>query len=68
MTETLFAVEMVATWLNQRGFSEAATYLLRASEEVAMNIDEAGYVNWLYYQAELKEANQSSGVEDDLPF
>ena len=52
---TDFTVEVIAGWLDERGFNDAATHLLEASDEVAQRISEAGYVDWLDFQHELKE-------------
>ena len=62
------AMLVVADFLRQQGFNEAATHLLEASEEVQGDIDDAKYANWLSYQHDLKKARQSSGDEDDLPW
>ena len=66
--QTDLAVDVVALWLEKRGFSEAATHLLQASEELSMEIDTVKYVAWLDYRHDLKKAYQSSGGEDDLPW
>ena len=62
------AMLVVADFLRQQGFNEAATHLLEASEEVQGNIDDAKYADWLSYQHELKKARQSSAEVDDLPW
>ena len=62
------AMLVVADFLRQQGFNEAATHLLEASEEVQGNIDDSKYADWLSYWHELKKARQSSGEEDDLPW
>ena len=62
------AMLVVADFLKQQGFSEAATHLLEASEEVQGDIDDAKNAVWLSYQHDLKKARQSSGDEDDLPW
>ena len=51
-------VNVIAGWLDERGFNEAATHLLEASDEVAQRVGEAEQVEWLYYQHELKEAHR----------
>ena len=51
-------VDVIAAWLDERGFNEAATHLLEASDEVAVRVGEAEQVEWLYYQHELKEAHR----------
>ncbi len=61
-------VNVVVTWLKEKGFGEAARHLAQASKEVAERISEAKDVEWLYYQHELKKATQSSGDEDELPW
>ncbi len=61
-------VEVIAAWLDERGFNEAATHLLEASDEVAQLVYEAGYVDWLDRMNELKEAARTSGNDDDLPW
>ena len=66
--ETDLRVDVVASWLEDRGFSDAATLLTQASEEVAQRIDEASYVEWICYQHDRNEAIRRSGIEDDLLF
>ena len=70
----IIAIEEVATWLVQRGFSEVATQLLEASEEVQGEIANAECGEWLLLeefcqnQAKLKAAYQSLEDTDDNPF
>jgi hypothetical protein len=60
-------VNVVASWLEDRGFSDAATLLTQASEEVAQRIDDAHQVEWLCYQHDLQKAMQvSEDASDDL--
>ncbi len=61
-------MQVIATWLDERGFKEAATHLLEASDEVAQRVGQAEDVEWVYYQHELKEAHRTSGNDDDLPW
>ncbi len=61
-------VQVIATWLDEKGFSDAATHLLEASDEVARRVDDTLEVEWLYRQHELKEAHRTSGNDDDLPW
>ncbi len=51
-------VDGIAAWLDERGFNEAATHLLEASDEIAQRVGEAGYVDWLDFQHELKEVHR----------
>jgi hypothetical protein len=72
------AIEEVVTWLEQRGFSEAARTLLEVSEEVQGEIANAEYGEWLLCQrkleefcqnqAKLKGLYQSLEDTDDNPF
>ena len=61
-------VQVIAAWLGEKGFSEAATRLLEASDEVAQRVGEAEEVEWIYYQHELKKAHRTSETDDDLPW
>ncbi len=61
-------VQVIAAWLGEKGFKEAAAHLLEASDEVAQLVYEAGYVDWLDRMHELKEAHRKSGNDDDLPW
>ncbi len=61
-------VQVIAAWLGEKGFKEAAAHLLEASDEVAQLVYEAGYVDWLDRMHELKEARRTSGNDDDLPW
>ncbi len=61
-------VQVIAAWLDEKGFSEAATRLLEASDEVAGRICDAEDLEWIIYQNELKEAYRESGNDDDLPW
>ncbi len=61
-------VQVVAAWLDEKGFSEAATHLLEASDEVAQRVGQAEDVEWVYYQHELKKAHRTSGNDGDLPW
>ena len=61
-------LQIIATWLNERGFNEAATHLLKASHEIEHTISDAEYLAWLNYQDELKEAQRTSGNDDALPW
>ena len=61
-------VEVIAAWLDERGFSDAATHLLEASDEVAQRVGEAEEVEWIYYQHELKKVHRTSGNDDDFPW
>ncbi len=72
------AIEEVVTWLEQRGFSEAARQLLEVSEEVQGEIANAEYGECLLNlqklaefwqnQAKLKGSYQSLEDTDDIPF
>ncbi len=73
-------VQVIAEWLDEKGFNEAATHLLEASDEVAQRVvqaehathllevsdevaqpdDQAGEVEWLYYQHELKKESRKA--------
>ncbi len=59
-------VQVIATWLDEKGFSDAATHLLAASDEVASRVSWAEYVDWFDFQDELKEAHRTSGNDDDF--
>ncbi len=61
-------VQVIAAWLDEKGFSEAATRLLEAPDEVAGRICDAEDLEWIIYQNELKEAYRESGNDDDLPW
>ncbi len=61
-------VEVIAAWLDERGFNEAATHLLEKSDEVAQRVHQAEDVEWIYYLHELKEAHRASENDDDLPW
>ncbi len=61
-------VQVIAAWLGKRGFVEAATHLLKASDEVVHTISDAEHLAWLNYQDELEEAHRTSGNDDDLPW
>ncbi len=61
-------VQVIAAWLDEKGFKEAATHLLEASDEVAERVGLAADVEWSHYQHELKEAARTSGNDDDLPW
>ena len=65
---THLGMRVIAAWLDERGFKEAATRLLEASDEVAQLVDDVKYSDWLYRQRELKEAARTSGNENDLPW
>ncbi len=65
---TDLGMRVITAWLDERGFKEAATRLLEASDEVAQLVDEVKYSDWLYRQHELKEAARASGNDDDLPW
>ncbi len=60
-------VQVIATWLDEKGFSDAATHLLEATDEVAQRVGEAEEVEWIYYQHELKKAHRTSENDDDFP-
>ena len=60
-------LQIIATWLNERGFNEAAFHLLRAYHEVEWRISDAEHLAWLNELDELKEARRTSGNGDDLP-
>ncbi len=51
------AVEIIAEWLNEKGFNEAAIQLLQASGEVEDRVDGFAELDWLDYQDELKKAH-----------
>ncbi len=59
-------VQVIATWLDEKGFSDAATHLLEASDEVARRVGQAAEVEWIYYQHELKKVHRTSGNDDDF--
>ena len=59
-------VQVIAAWLDEKGFSEASAHLVEASDEVAQRVDQAAEVEWIYYQYELKEAHRTSGNDDDF--
>ena len=61
-------VQVIAGWLDEKGFKEAATRLLEASDEVVHTISDAEHLAWLNYQDELEEARRTSGNDDDLPW
>ena len=61
-------VQVIAAWLDERGFSDAATRLLKASDEVAERVGEAEEVEWINYQHELKEAHRISANDDNFPW
>ena len=61
-------VQVISTWLDERGFSDAATHLLEATDEVAQRVGEAEEVEWIYYQHELKKVHRTSGNDDDFPW
>ncbi len=61
-------VQVIAAWLDEKGFKEAATHLLEASDEVAQRVGQAAEVEWIYYQHELKKAHRTSGNDDDFPW
>ena len=50
------AVEIIAEWLNEKGFNEAAIQLLQASGEVEERVDRSAELDWLDYQDDLKKA------------
>ncbi len=56
------AIEEVATWLEQRGFSEAARTLLEVSEEVQGEIANAEYGEWLLNLRWSQEIGQAAKV------
>ena len=66
------AVEIIAEWLNEKGFNEAAIQLLQASGEVEERVDRIAELDWLDYQDELKKAHAlldpSRDEDDPLPF
>ncbi len=77
---TDLGMQVIAAWLDERGFKEAAIHLLEASDEVAQRVvqaehathllevsdevaqpdDQAGEVEWLYYQHELKKERRKA--------
>ncbi len=59
-------VQVIAAWLDEKGFSDAATRLLGASDEVAERVAGTEYIRWLDYQDELKKAHRTLGSDDDL--
>ncbi len=61
-------VQVIAAWLDEKGFSDAATRLLGASDEVAERVAGTEYIRWLDYQHELKKAHRTSENDDDLPW
>ncbi len=65
---THLGMQVIAAWLDEKGFKEAATHLLEASDEVAQRVHQAEDVEWIYYLHELKEAHRASENDDDLPW
>ncbi len=57
---TDLGMQVIATWLDERGFKEAATHLLEASDEVAQRVGQAEEVEWLDYQHELKKERRKA--------
>ncbi len=57
---TDLGMQVIATWLDERGFKEAATHLLEASDEVAQRVGQAQEVEWIYYQHELKKERRKA--------
>ncbi len=48
MTST--ELQVIAAWLDEKGFKEAATRLLEATDEVAQRVHQDEDVEWVYYQ------------------